>query len=60
MYENVLGHDSKALADPNYQDWLRRGVIWAATGDSRWIVAFGRQRSPHASHRVDEQLTTDD
>ena len=32
VYENVLGHDSKALADPNYQDWLRRGVIWAATG----------------------------
>ena len=32
VYENVLGHDSKALADPNYQEWLRRGVIWAGTG----------------------------
>jgi type 1 glutamine amidotransferase len=32
VYENVLGHDAKALADPNYQNWLRRGVIWAATG----------------------------
>jgi type 1 glutamine amidotransferase len=32
VYENVLGHDSQALADPNYQNWLRRGVIWAATG----------------------------
>jgi type 1 glutamine amidotransferase len=32
VYENVLGHDSKAMADPKYQDWLRRGVIWAATG----------------------------
>jgi type 1 glutamine amidotransferase len=32
IYENVLGHDGKALADPNYQSWLRRGVIWAATG----------------------------
>ena len=31
VYENVLGHDSKALADPNYQEWLRRGVIWAGT-----------------------------
>jgi sialate O-acetylesterase len=30
IYENVLGHDAKALADPNYQLWLRRGVIWAA------------------------------
>jgi type 1 glutamine amidotransferase len=32
VYENVLGHDSQALADPKYQDWLRRGVIWAGTG----------------------------
>jgi type 1 glutamine amidotransferase len=32
VYENVLGHDSQAMADPNYRDWLRRGVIWAATG----------------------------
>ena len=32
VYENVLGHDTKAMADPKYQDWLRRGVIWAGTG----------------------------
>ncbi len=32
VYENVLGHDTKAMADPNYQKWMRRGVIWAATG----------------------------
>jgi type 1 glutamine amidotransferase len=32
VYENVLGHDLEAMADPNYQDWMRRGVIWAATG----------------------------
>jgi type 1 glutamine amidotransferase len=32
VYENVLGHDSQALADPKYQQWLRRGVIWAGTG----------------------------
>ncbi len=32
VYENVLGHDVAAMADPHYQDWLRRGVIWAATG----------------------------
>jgi len=32
VYENVLGHDSKAMADPKFQDWMRRGVIWAATG----------------------------
>ncbi len=32
VYENVLGHDTKAMADPNYQEWMRRGVIWAATG----------------------------
>jgi type 1 glutamine amidotransferase len=32
VYENVLGHDTKAMADPEYQKWMRRGVIWAATG----------------------------
>ena len=35
VYENVLGHDTKAMADPNFQDWLRRGVIWAANGNSK-------------------------
>ena len=35
VYENVLGHDTKAMADPKYQDWLRRGVIWAGTGKGR-------------------------
>jgi type 1 glutamine amidotransferase len=32
VYENVLGHDLEAMADPKYQEWMRRGVIWAATG----------------------------
>jgi sialate O-acetylesterase len=32
VYENVLGHDLEALADPKYQEWMRRGVIWAGTG----------------------------
>jgi sialate O-acetylesterase len=32
VVENVLGHDTKAMADPNFQQWLRRGVLWAATG----------------------------
>jgi type 1 glutamine amidotransferase len=32
VYENVLGHDTKAMADPNFRSWMRRGVIWAATG----------------------------
>jgi type 1 glutamine amidotransferase len=32
VYENVLGHDAQAMADPNFQEWMRRGVIWAATG----------------------------
>jgi sialate O-acetylesterase len=32
VYENVLGHDTAAMADPQYQEWLRRGVLWAATG----------------------------
>ncbi len=32
VFENVLGHSTKAMADPNFQKWMRRGVIWAATG----------------------------
>jgi type 1 glutamine amidotransferase len=32
VYENVLGHNLEAMADPKYQDLMRRGVIWAATG----------------------------
>jgi sialate O-acetylesterase len=32
VYENVLGHDTVAMADPQFQEWMRRGVIWAATG----------------------------
>ena len=32
MYNNALGHDVEAMSDPNFQAWLRRGVIWAATG----------------------------
>jgi len=32
VYENVLGHDAEAMADPTFQDWMRRGVNWAATG----------------------------
>lgn len=32
VYNNALGHDAEAMSDPNFQDWMRRGVIWAATG----------------------------
>jgi type 1 glutamine amidotransferase len=32
VYENALGHDAEAMGDPKYQEWLRRGVTWAATG----------------------------
>lgn len=32
VYENVLGHDAKALSDKPVQQWLKRGVEWAATG----------------------------
>jgi type 1 glutamine amidotransferase len=34
VYENVLGHDAEAMADPQFQEWMRRGVIWAATGQA--------------------------
>jgi uncharacterized protein len=32
VYENVLGHDLEAMSDPKFQEWMRRGVIWAGTG----------------------------
>jgi type 1 glutamine amidotransferase len=32
VFENALGHDTTAMADKNYQQWMRRGVEWAATG----------------------------
>ncbi len=32
VFEDVLGHDVKAMSDPEYQKWLVRGVTWAATG----------------------------
>jgi uncharacterized protein len=33
VVENVLGHDTTAMADKNYQEWMRRCVEWAATGE---------------------------
>jgi type 1 glutamine amidotransferase len=39
VVENVLGHDTTAMADKNYQEWVKRGVEWAATGE----VASGGQ-----------------
>jgi type 1 glutamine amidotransferase len=32
VFENGLGHDTTAMSDKNYQEWMRRGVEWAATG----------------------------
>ena len=32
VYENVLGHDVEAMSDPQFQEWMRRGVIWAGGG----------------------------
>ncbi|SIO28588.1 Trehalose utilisation [Singulisphaera sp. GP187] len=32
VFNNVLGHDTKAMSDKNYQEWMRRGIEWAATG----------------------------
>jgi sialate O-acetylesterase len=32
VYNNALGHDVKAMSDPNFHTWMRRGALWAATG----------------------------
>ena len=33
VFEDLLGHDVAAIADPGAATWLRRGVLWAARGD---------------------------
>jgi type 1 glutamine amidotransferase len=33
VYHNSLGHDPAALRSPANQEWMRRGVIWAAGRD---------------------------
>lgn len=33
VYNNALGHDPNAMTNPNFQELMRRGILWAATGD---------------------------
>ncbi len=33
VFEDLLGHDVAAIADPGAATWLRRGVVWAARGE---------------------------
>ena len=33
VFEDLLGHDVAAIADPGAATWLRRGVLWAAKGE---------------------------
>jgi type 1 glutamine amidotransferase len=33
VYNNALGHDTTAVADPALQAWMVRGIEWAATGE---------------------------
>ena len=33
VFEDLLGHDVAAIADPGAATWLRRGVLWAAGRD---------------------------
>ena len=33
VYENTMGHDAEAMGDKNFQEWLKRGVLWAAGRD---------------------------
>ena len=34
VYNNALGHDVEAMNDPSFHAWMRRGVLWAATGQA--------------------------
>ena len=63
VYENVLGHDLEAMADPKYHDWLRRGVIWAAAagvkpGSPTTYVASSRPASPAQEPQAHSALPT--
>ncbi len=49
VYENAMGHDAEAMGDPKFQEWLRRGVIWAATGKVGLIRTVPRNVSCHRS-----------
>ena len=52
VYVNALGHDVEAMSDPNFQAWMRRGVIWAATGDVRpEFDTDGAERLPPVSRQ---------
>jgi type 1 glutamine amidotransferase len=33
VYHNALGHDVNAISNPNFQEWMRRGTLWAAGRD---------------------------
>ena len=33
VFEDLLGHDVAAIADPGAATWLRRGTLWAAKGE---------------------------
>ncbi len=33
VFDDLLGHDVVAIADPGAATWLRRGVLWAAKGE---------------------------
>lgn len=35
VYHNALGHDTTAMNDPAFHDWMRRGILWAATGEAK-------------------------
>ncbi len=32
VYENSMGHNVESMSDPQFQEWMRRGVIWAGNG----------------------------
>lgn len=34
VFHDALGHDVEAMSDPQFQEWMRRGIVWAATGEA--------------------------
>jgi type 1 glutamine amidotransferase len=43
VFNIALGHDTEAMSDPSFQNWMRRGIEWAATGEVRSAPSSRKQ-----------------
>ncbi|WP_165235740.1 sialate O-acetylesterase [Aquisphaera insulae] len=60
VYVNSLGHDVEAMTDPSFAAWLRRGVVWAATGAVPSGPALGLEGGGHSAARGERRIARAD